>query len=140
MSRPEKNPHLDMPTEEQLVEVLAETPDALRKLYLETHRLMLETLPDVKYSVDLKDGMTGYGARQYGYDGWGMAALSAHKSWVRLVFMQGAHLPDPTALLEGTGKNLRHVKIRSAEQFTERRAALRALIEAAAQANGAAQG
>lgn len=84
--------------------------------------------------------MTGYGARQYGYDSWGMAALSAHKTWVRLVFMQGAHLPDPAAMLEGTGGNMRHVKIRSAEQLAERRAALQALIEAAAQANGAAQG
>lgn len=52
--------------------------------------------------------------------------------------MQGAHLPDPAGLLEGTGKNMRHVKIRSAEQFAERRAALRALIEAAAKAKGEA--
>lgn len=37
MSRPEKHPHLDMPTEEQLVEVLAETPDDLRQLYVEMH-------------------------------------------------------------------------------------------------------
>ena len=27
----------------------------------------------------------------------------------------GAHLPDPAGIVEGTGKNLRHVKIKSAD-------------------------
>ena len=30
-------------------------------------------------------------------------------------YQQGVHLPDPDGLLEGTGENMRHVKMRKAE-------------------------
>jgi hypothetical protein len=46
--------------------------------------------------------------------------------------MRGARLPDPGKLLEGTGKSVRHVKIRSRDQLTERRGAIKALLLAAA--------
>ena len=35
------------------------------------------------------------------------------KERVNLGFYQGASLPDPQGLLEGTGKSLRHVKVHS---------------------------
>src|SRR5690606_13536320 len=63
--------------------------------------------------------------------GWGMAALSAHAKWVRLVFMRATDLDDATGILEGTGKNMRHVKVRSGEAITERAAAIRSLLEQA---------
>jgi hypothetical protein len=130
-----KHPHIETPTEEQLAGLLQDKSPDLRQIYLDTHRLVLETLPDVAYSVDSKDGMTGYGARQYGYDGWGVAALAAHTKWVSLMFMRGADLADPEGLLEGSGKKMRHVKLRSAEAFEERREALREMIAAAARRN-----
>lgn len=77
----------------------------------------------------------GYGARQYGYNGWGMAALSAHNKWISLVFMRGTDLEDNDRLLEGTGKKVRHVKLRSLEQFEEKRSALSRLIKAASKLN-----
>jgi hypothetical protein len=40
-------------------------------------------------------------------------ALIAHKSWVNLQLADGADLPDPNGLIEGTGKRIRHIKIRS---------------------------
>ena len=43
----------------------------------------------------------------------GYAYILPHKQWVNLGFYKGADLPDPDGLLEGTGKKLRHVKIRS---------------------------
>ena len=43
----------------------------------------------------------------------GYAYILPHKNWINLGFYKGADLPDPTGLLEGTGKKLRHVKIRS---------------------------
>src|SRR5690554_696068 len=132
MTRAAKHPHRSNPDKAQLQEVLAARPEAVVELYLAVHALVLETLPDVEHSVDLVDGMTGYGAHQYGYGGWGMAALSAHAKWVRLVFMRAVELEDPTGILEGTGKNMRHVKVRSREQFEERTEALRSLIEQAA--------
>lgn len=48
---------------------------------------------------------------------------------VILGFYQGAKLPDPEALLEGTGKNMRHVKIQSLGDIN--RAAVKALLQAA---------
>jgi hypothetical protein len=40
-------------------------------------------------------------------------AIIAHQSWVNLQLADGAELPDPDRLIEGTGKRIRHVKIRS---------------------------
>ena len=39
--------------------------------------------------------------------------VSPQKAHVNLGFFYGADLPDPSGLLEGTGKLLRHVKLRS---------------------------
>jgi hypothetical protein len=41
------------------------------------------------------------------------AAFSQH---VGVEFWRGSSLPDPTKLLEGTGKNLRHVKVRTSAE------------------------
>ncbi|MCZ7645628.1 MAG: DUF1801 domain-containing protein [Planctomycetota bacterium] len=53
-------------------------------------------------------------------------AFSAH---VNVGFYQGAALPDPAGLLEGTGKFMRHVKLRPGREVNE--AALATLIETA---------
>lgn len=52
--------------------------------------------------------------------GVGPKKMSQHFSYiamatnhVNLGFYYGAHLEDPEGLMEGTGKNLRHVKVRS---------------------------
>lgn len=37
------------------------------------------------------------------------------RDYVRLGFMYGGHLADPEQVLEGTGKRLRHVKVRTLE-------------------------
>ena len=41
------------------------------------------------------------------------AYIAPQSRWVNLGFYHGASLRDPDALLEGTGKALRHVKVRS---------------------------
>ena len=45
----------------------------------------------------------------------GYACILPYARWVNLGFYQGAGLPDPQALLEGTGARMRHVKLRSPE-------------------------
>ncbi|WP_418318901.1 DUF1801 domain-containing protein [Piscinibacter sakaiensis] len=62
-----------------------------------------------------------------------IAIQSAH---VNLGFYIGTSLQDRSKLLEGTGKNLRHVKLRSVEEA--RAPAVRALIETAFQERRAA--
>jgi hypothetical protein len=41
------------------------------------------------------------------------AYIGLHKEHVNLGFYHGASLTDPSSLLEGTGKRLRHIKIKS---------------------------
>ena len=53
-------------------------------------------------------------------------AFTAH---VNVGFFLGAHLADPAGLLEGTGKNMRHVKLRPGSEID--RQALAGLIQAA---------
>ena len=48
-------------------------------------------------------------------------------------FPRGTSLADPHGLLEGTGKNLRHVKLRKVEDL--RKDGLRELVEEAARLN-----
>ncbi|WP_164472908.1 DUF1801 domain-containing protein [Cohnella candidum] len=42
--------------------------------------------------------------------------ITAHKNYVRLEFYFGANLSDPQKLLQGTGRRMRHVKIKTAEE------------------------
>ena len=59
----------------------------------------------------------------------GYVYILPYTSWVNLGFYKGADLPDPDGLLEGTGKNLRHVKIRTVDEADNLR--IRTLIQAA---------
>ena len=45
-----------------------------------------------------------------------VVSIIPHSKHVNLQFWQGAHLPDEHGLLDGTGKDLRHVKCRSVEE------------------------
>ena len=120
-----------MPSTDELRELIARLQPQHEALYLATHALVLDAVPDVRFEVDLVAGSIGYGARQYGYGGWGMAALQAHKGWVSLFFMQGVELPDPDGVLEGSGKLMRHVKLRSVEALESNAEAIRTLVVSA---------
>ena len=55
--------------------------------------------------------------------------VNAFKAHVNVGFFQGAELPDPAGLLEGSGKYMRHVKLRPGAAMNS--AALRKLIDEA---------
>lgn len=55
--------------------------------------------------------------------------VNVFTSHVNVGFFRGAALPDPAHLLQGTGKYMRHVKLRAGEQTNP--AALSSLIDAA---------
>jgi hypothetical protein len=57
------------------------------------------------------------------------AYANAFKAHVNVGFFRGAELADPDGLLEGTGKFMRHVKLRPGQPVDD--AALRKLIHAA---------
>jgi hypothetical protein len=62
-----------------------------------------------------------------------MCFFMVGKNHVTFGFLRGTSLPDPAKLLEGTGKNLRHVKLRTTEDL--RKPALKKLVQAAARLN-----
>jgi hypothetical protein len=55
-------------------------------------------------------------------------AIIPHRTWVNLQLADGADLPDPDGRVEGTGKRIRHAKVRSVEDA--RAAWLRRLVAA----------
>ena len=79
----------------------------------------------------------GHDVREVIHDGCPVACIedapfayvNVFKSHVNVGFFMGAHLKDPTRLLEGTGKNGRHVKLKPGVAVDS--AALRKLIDAA---------
>ncbi len=94
----------------------------------ELRRLVKKTLPASRETVNP----------------WGIPTFELHgpvclmmvgKHHITLIFPRGTSLADPGHLLEGTGKNLRHVKLRDAAQL--RSANLRALILESAALNRA---
>ena len=79
----------------------------------------------------------GTDVRELLHDGWptacagdaAFAYVSAFSAHANIGFYFGAELPDPSGLLEGAGKRMRHVKLRWGE--TGDPAAIGALIDAA---------
>jgi hypothetical protein len=70
-------------------------------------------LPDAVEQVDFGNKLIAFG-RSMKMRGL-LFAIIAHRTWVNLQLADGALLPDPDGLIEGTGKRIRHIKIRSVE-------------------------
>lgn len=100
-------------------------PTETRKIAAAVRALIGEVMPGVIEVAWEQQGNVGYGvgpkkgSEQFCY----IMPFAAH---VNLGFFYGADLDDPAGLLEGTGKGLRHVKIRSVEDV--KKPALRKLV------------
>ena len=88
----------------------------IKDLSWQTRELIFTILPEVVEVVWIKQRNIGYGT--------GPKKMTEHFCWlmpasnhVTLGFNYGAELPDPTNLLEGTGKLFRHVKVRYLEDL-----------------------
>jgi hypothetical protein len=87
----------------------------------------------VKKAVpEMKEGINAW--RQPTFESNGpFCVYMIGKNHITFIFIRGTSLPDPEGLLEGTGKNLRHVKIKSEEDVKRR--GLKELLQAAARLN-----
>ena len=83
-------------------------------------------MPDVVEQVDFGNGLLAFGRSMAMRDL--LFAIIPHKSHVNLQLADGADLPNPNGAIEGTGKRIRHVKVRSVEAATS--PAVRAAIDA----------
>ena len=84
----------------------------------ELRRVILEIDPNACEVVRIGDKAATYGLGPK-KTSEGYCRILPYKSWVNLGFYQGAHLPDPEALLEGTGENMRHGRIHSLEEINK---------------------
>ena len=101
----------------------------VRDIFGALRALAREVMPDATEQVDLPDRLLAFG---FGPPGGvrvrGLAvALIPHTAHVNVQLADGAELPDPTGIVDGTGKRIRHVKCRSLDDVA--RPALRALLE-----------
>ena len=100
----------------------------IQDLAVQARQLVLKTVPDAQEKVYL--GWNGIHFSASGGMRTTFCAISPQKTRINLYFTQGVHLPDPSGLLEGTGKNMRHIKIDNMKLLKSQ--AVKALIKAAA--------
>jgi hypothetical protein len=100
----------------------AEPDHEMRRMALPWFERMRACGADVRELMHDRCPWACVGEAAFGY----VAAFNAH---VNVGFLQGAALDDPTGLLEGSGKRMRHVKVRWGEPVDD--TALAALISAA---------
>lgn len=118
-------------------ELITGSPNELEQIACRLQAIILAMHPEAVEVVRLGDKAASYGvgpkkmSEAYCY-------IMPQKDRINLGFYRGATLPDPESLLEGTGKSLRHVKVRSLTDAN--RPALRALIAASLAERRAALG
>jgi hypothetical protein len=112
--------------EADIARLLAEHPPELQAIEHSLRRLIRAEAPAAEERVDFGNKLIAFG--------WTMGmrdllfAVICHRSWVNVQFADGADLPDPTGMVEGTGKKIRHVKVRSLDDAAS--PALLALVRA----------
>jgi hypothetical protein len=91
--------------------LLAEHTPELQAIERALRATIRTAFPDAIEQVDFPDRLIAFG-RTMKMRGL-LFAIIAHKSHVNLQLADGADLSDPDGLIEGTGKRIRHVKVRS---------------------------
>jgi hypothetical protein len=104
-----------MPTEIEadVDRLLAEHTPELQAIERTLRATIRREVPDAVEQVDFSNKLIAFG-RSMKMRGL-LFAIIAHTSWVNLQLADGVDLPDPNGIIEGSGKRIRHIKVRSAE-------------------------
>jgi hypothetical protein len=89
------------------------TPAGVAKIARAVRVTVLKDFPGAIEWFDPGNGLLAIGSRRAMRDL--LFAIIPHKAHVNLQLADGAELPDPDGRIEGTGKRIRHVKVRSVE-------------------------
>ena len=101
----------DANVEADVERLLAEHPPEQRAVEEALRATIRRELPGAVEQVDFGNKLIAFG-RSMKMSGL-LFAIIAHKTHVNLQLADGADLPNAEGLIEGTGKRIRHVKIRS---------------------------
>ena len=119
----------------ELATFLAAYDSRVGKLFRAARKAVLEAAPDANELLyDVYNGVSAV----YSFSDRTQEAfihVVAYPAHVNLGFNRGTELPDPAAILEGSGAKIRHVRIDAAGDLA--RAQVRALIEAAVEQGAA---
>lgn len=128
-ARPLRTCHGEPMSNDDVERLLAARQPRIAALTRTLCALVLAVYPDAVVTVD--GGDIGFGSGT-GYKGLAFV-VTPHGGHVTLGIAQGADLPDPAGLMEGSGRVHRHVKIRQAGDLE--RPELRQLLTAALRRN-----
>jgi hypothetical protein len=109
----------------EIKEFIGEYPAKVATIANELRAFVMATDPEATETLHIGWKVISYGRKQK------FCAIAPHGQWVNLQFHNGAGLTDPDGLLEGMGRNMRHVKVKSKDDLS---ASLKNLIEQAAKA------
>lgn len=114
-------------THDTFEQALSGSSSQVKEVAGQLRAMIIDVYPEVVEVPWPKQRIIGYGV--------GPKKMSEHfcyigvfKKHVNLGFYYGAELPDPHGLLEGTGKNLRHIKVKNGEEVDQ--PALRDILQA----------
>jgi hypothetical protein len=103
----------DATLEADVDRLLSEHPPELQGIERALRTTIRRELPDAVEQVDFGNKLIAFG-RSMKMRGL-LFAIIAHKSWVNLQLADGGDLPNPDGRIEGTGKRIRHIKVRSVD-------------------------
>jgi hypothetical protein len=101
------------PLDSQIDRLLAPHAPPVRATARALRDAIRAELEGVDERVDFGNRLIAYGRSMRMRDL--LFAVIPHTAHVNLQLADGVDLPDPTGIVEGTGKRIRHVKVRSAE-------------------------
>jgi hypothetical protein len=117
----------------ELLDLLKRYDRGVQELTLALRELVLEELaPCCEYIVEVYIVSILYGPTHRMKDG--ICYIGVIKDHVNLGFLRGSELADPQRILEGTGKQMRHIKIRNMSDLE--RPAIRAYLQEACERAG----
>jgi Domain of unknown function (DU1801) len=117
----------------ELLDLLKPYDRGVQELTLALRDLVLEELaPCCEYIVEVYIVSILYGPTHRMKDG--ICYIGVIRDHVNLGFIRGSELADPQRILEGTGKQMRHIKIRSMSDLG--RPAIRAYLQEACERAG----
>jgi hypothetical protein len=116
-----------------LLDLLRPYERGIQELAIALRQLILEEMaPCCEYILEVYIVAIHYGSTHKMKDG--VCYIGVMKDHVNLGFLRGSQLADPQRILEGTGKQMRHIKIRNMSDLL--RPAIRAYVQEACERAG----
>ncbi|SHN30352.1 DUF1801 domain-containing protein [Gracilibacillus kekensis] len=98
-------------SKESVEQYIEKHPKNIQEITVNLRQLILNTSSE--WTEEIKWGMPSYSINK------NICYLQASKNHVNLGFYHGAQLEDPHNLLGGTGKQMRHIRVKKMEDIDE---------------------